>query len=249
MVKEKIRRFVKNQIDKFKGYFSMKKSLDHLMEVAKDFHFISIGINEINNGINNSKRFRITILNAIFFGIITFVVSLISISSYHFSLLKENFLPDHFRIILLIYSFGFIWVLVIKIDMILAEIKFNLCPLKVFYLLINDLKSEHKLNTLNYNRLAIFSRSVQILLLDFGATMFGIISVGLSGLIAILSQKFIWIFFTICLSPCIILATTYASCWMCINLILSSYYKFRFDQTNSSIKPIITNGKSNIINK
>ena len=39
------------------------------------------------------------------------------------------------------------------------------------------------------------------------------------------------------------------SCWMCINLILFSYYKFRFDQIHSSIKSFIQNGKLNVINR
>ena len=193
MVKETIMRFFKNQIDKFKGYLSMKKSLDHLLEVSKDFHFISIGIDEIYDGIKNSKRFRIAILHAIYLAIYTFVISLFLISTYHFSLLKENFLPGHFRIILLIFSLGPMWVSVIKIDIILAEIKLNLSPLKVFYFLINDLKSKHKLNYFNYNRLAILSRFVQIAILDIGTPITVITSIGLSVLSAILSQKFIWI--------------------------------------------------------
>ena len=90
------------------------------MEIANNFYFISIRINEINDGIKNSKRFRITIFIAIFIGFFAFVVNLISISNCYFSLLKENFLPNHFRIILLIFSFGFIMILVFKIDMILA---------------------------------------------------------------------------------------------------------------------------------
>ena len=85
MVKEKIRRFIKNQIDKFEGYLSMKKSLDHLMEVAKDFHFISIGINEINDGIKNPGQFKLVILNLIYFVIFVFMVILISLSNYLYS--------------------------------------------------------------------------------------------------------------------------------------------------------------------
>ena len=140
-------------------------------------------------------------------------------------------------------------ILVFKIDMILAEIKLNLSPLKVFYFLINDLKSEHKLNDFYYNRLAILSRIVQIGVFNTGAQMIAIISSGFSVFIAILSQKFIWILLTIYFLPSIIIAAITFSCWMCINLILFSYYKFRFDQIHSSIKSIIPNGKSNIINK
>ena len=55
------------------------------------------------------------------------------------------------------FAIGHIWIFAIKIEMILAEINSNLSPLKVFYYLINDIKSKHKLTDLNYNRLAILS--------------------------------------------------------------------------------------------
>ena len=60
MVKDIIIRFVQNQNDKLKRYFSMKRLFDHLMGIAKDFYFISIVINTINDGIKNPKRLKIS---------------------------------------------------------------------------------------------------------------------------------------------------------------------------------------------
>ena len=156
MVKEIIIRFVQNQNDKLKGYLSMERSLGHLMEIAKDFYYISTGINEINEGVKNAKRFKITILHLIYFSIFTFIISLFIASNYLYSLLYVHFLPVQFRFFLLYVSLASSWILVIKIDMILAEIKLNLSPLKVFYFLINNIKSKHKLIDLNFNRLAFF---------------------------------------------------------------------------------------------
>ena len=46
-----------NAKQRFKGYLSMEKLLGHIMQVAINFYYASIGINKINNGIKNSKRF------------------------------------------------------------------------------------------------------------------------------------------------------------------------------------------------
>ena len=48
---------------KFKENFSMESSFGHLMKVTKDFYLVSIGINEINYGIKNPKRFKISIMH------------------------------------------------------------------------------------------------------------------------------------------------------------------------------------------
>ena len=142
-----------------------------------------------------------------------------------------------------------LWFLTIKVDMILAEIQFNLSPLKVFYFLMNNLKSKHKLTDSNFNQLAILSQIVKLGILDYGTPFIGAIAMGLTILIAILSQKIIWILLSIHLIPFILISVIAFSIWMCIILILFSYYKIRFDQIHSSIKSIVPNGKYYAINK
>ena len=55
MINQRIDYYIGNKISnakqRFKEYFSLEKSIGHLMKVAKDFYLISIGINEINDGI------------------------------------------------------------------------------------------------------------------------------------------------------------------------------------------------------
>ena len=251
MINTKINVFIRSEISnakqRFKAYFSMENSLGQLIEVAKDFYVISIGINEINEGIKNAKRFKITILHLICYATFPFIINLFTTSNYLYSLLYVYFLPDYFRIFLFCCVLVANWILAIKIDMILAEIKSNLSPLKVFYFLINDIKSKHKLIDVNFNRLAILSRIVQLGAIYYGIPIVAALPMGLAVLIAILSQKIIWILLTIYFLPVALLVIITGSCWMCINLVLFSYYKMRFDQIHSLIKSIKPNG--NIINK
>ena len=250
MISPKVDVYSENQISnrkqKFKDYFSMENSLGHLMEVAKDFYVVSIGI-DIYNGIKNPKRFRVIILHIICFGFFTVIFNLFMISNYLYSLIKESFIPGNFKIFIIVIALAAIWILVIKIDMTVAEIKLNLCPLKVFYFLIKNIKPKHKLIDLNYTRLAILSRLIQLGILDYGGPMAAIMIMGLCVLITILSQKFIWIFICICFLFGAIIGIVSFSIWMSINLIIFLYYKMRFDQIHSSIKSILSNG--DVINK
>lgn len=74
-------------------------------------------------------------------------------------------------------------------------------------------------------------------------------AIGLTILIAILSQKIIWIFLSICFVSYCQLASAAFSTWIFIALNLFAYYKMRFDQIHSSIKIILQNGECNVINK
>ena len=210
---------------------------------------ISLNFNEINDGIIDSKRLKISILHLISTTMIGCFLLSVALSNYLYSFLKVDFIPDHLRLLFFTFSLAFNYVSAIKIDMILAEIKLNSNPLKRLYFLMNDLKSEHKLSDLNYNQLAIWSRLSQLLIIDCGLPITILIMQALIVAVAILSQKFISILFSIffvCVSQ---LAVTIMAIWMCINIILISYYKMRFDQIHSSIKSIVSNGRCNVINK
>ena len=251
MINQRIIFCIENNISnikpKFKKYITMQSSLDHLMKVAKDFYYISIGSNEISDGIKNSKRLKVSILQLIYMLIGSMILHLFAISNYFYSLLHTDFLPGHFRILVIGSALASIMILAIKIDMILAEIKSNLSPLKVFYFLINNLKTKHKLTDLNYNRLAILSRIVLTVLLEYGVPISLELAIVFCVLIAILSQKLIWIFLSINFVPCVLLSGVIFTSWMCINFILFAYYTMRFDQIHSSIKSIVSNGS--FINK
>ena len=112
----------------------------------------------IYDGINDPKRFPVTVFHKIFLGILVIYVILSAAINSFYLLLKVDFLPGHFRTMVIVFAFGLIWAFSIKNDIILAQVKLNLSPLKVFYFLINNIKSKHKLTDLNYNRLAILSQ-------------------------------------------------------------------------------------------
>ena len=240
---------ITNAKQQIKIYFTMKNSLDHLMKIAQDFYVISIGLNEINDGLKNPKRFKITILHLIFFGIFTFILYLFAALNYLYSLLNADFLPVYFRLLVIGFAIGYLWTLAIKIDLVLAEIKLNLNPFKIFYFLMNNIKAKHKLTDIDYNRLAILSRIMQTIILNYLISIISIISSVLIVSITIISQKYIWILLSIGFMPSMLISGVIASIWMSIHLILLSYYKLRFDQIHSSIKSIVQNGKLNVINK
>lgn len=59
----RIKNRIKNRIkQKLNDYFSLENSLGHLNKLFKDFFIISIGFDEIKNGMKNSKRFKLCIL-------------------------------------------------------------------------------------------------------------------------------------------------------------------------------------------
>ena len=247
MVKDIMKRYFSKFKKKMKEYFLMERSCGHLMETAKNFYYFSIGIDEIYDGIKNSKRFAISIFHFINLAIFTLILVLFSLSNHFYSMINIDILPNHFRILITLFTLAFIWMCSIKIDMILAEINLDLSPLRVFYSLKYNIYSKHKLIDSNYNRLAILSRMTTMILLDYGVPITISIAMGSIAFIAISSQKIIWILLSIYFVPSHLLASIVFIFWNSINFILFSYYKLRFDQIHSSIESIVPNGK--VINK
>ena len=122
-----------------------------------------------------------------------------TISDDFYSLVKIEYLPDQFKVCASLLTIGSIWIIIIRIDLII--IKSNLYPLKIFDFLINNFISKHKLTELSYNRLAIISRIIQTMILDYGIPIPLTIALALIISFAILSQKLIWIFGSIFLIP------------------------------------------------
>ena len=168
---------------------------------------------------------------------------LFSLSNYYYSLLKFDSLPNQMQLIIFSVGLISIWILAIKIDFILGEIKYNLRPMKVFYYLIKNLKFKHKLTNFNYKKLGFGSRIVQFMLLDFGMAICLIIDFAIIVLISISTRKVIWIWQSILNILGFFITGITFGLWMCIVFVLFSYYKFRFDQINHQIKSIIPNGK------
>lgn len=67
-------------------------------------------------------------------------------------------------------------VALIKVDILLGEVNYNLNPFKVFHFLAYDLKSKHKLTDDNYKKLAILSKMVQTGLMNYAGPMIALSS-------------------------------------------------------------------------
>ena len=229
-------------------YFTMKNSIGHLMSASTGFFLIPMEIEGISNGIRNKMRFRMSIFNLIYFLFaIEFNVFLFSSSNYLFSLIKLKWLPNQTREFIFLLASSSIWVLVIRFDLIMDQINSKLSLFKIFYYSVNNLQSKHKLTDANCNRLVIFSRIFQIIILDVGMPIALILDFIIICFIAILTQRFIWILQSIILIPGMLIGGMTVSLWMCIVFAIFMYYKLRFDQINQQIQSIIPNGK--VINK
>ena len=170
---EKIKYKINNLISKIHDYFLIEKSLNNLMNISVKYFVTSIDSNDIYYGDKNPKRFKTCVLIYVLMCLMTFGYISFILSDDMYSLIDSPFLPGHFRTMLLLTALSTIMILVAKTDIILGEIKFDLNQLKIFYYLINDVKSKHKLSEANYKKLTILSRIIQILIMNY-ALKFGI---------------------------------------------------------------------------
>ena len=111
-------------------YFAFENSLSHLESLLKTFYIIPSSFDEINCGIKNPINFQICILFCIFMWITTLHLLPFIISDYLFSFVNNQFLPNHFRIWLLLLVFLVGLITVSRTDFLIGVIQFNLEPLK-----------------------------------------------------------------------------------------------------------------------
>ena len=248
--------FIRKIFENFKN----RDVFDHLINVTKRFHVISIGLDEIVNGVINQTENRNKIKHSIFnlkYSIFILIFMLVStlvlfaflISDQLFSLYKFPTPISNFRIIVLVVVISSILIFVIKIDFILGQINYELSSLKMFYFLKMNLKLKHKLNAKNYKKLVILSQIIVLSLLDYGVSTAVICAAAFNTTMSLWTKKFIWIIEAIKLTPFYLIQVVTLSTWMCIVYILICYYKFRFDQVNHQIKSFISKQTSNIVNR
>ena len=108
---------------------------------------------------------------------------------------------------------------------------------------MKDLKQLHKLNEKNYKKLAILSRSIQILLMDCGSILLVIAATLIFIKLAILAWKIFWIWNIIILILIFITCATTATSIICLFIIMFAYYTLVFDQINYQID-LISNENS-----
>lgn len=130
---------------KFHNYFLMKNSLQALSNAMKNYYIISVGFNEIYNGIKKPKKFKMCILVCLINWITTFYHLIWISSDYFWSKTDGPFLPNKSRICYLGAVVLFFYIGIFKTDLALSEINSNLSPFKVFYPLMKDVEAIHKL--------------------------------------------------------------------------------------------------------
>ena len=221
-------------------YFLFKNSLEHLGNFMKKYYVLPIGFNDIYYGNKNMKRFIIFIINLVFrWFAVGFFLSFV-LSDKIFSLIDVSSISSkHLKLYCLLSATIMLLIAVISTDLLLNGINYNFTSFKVIYYLMKDLKELHKLNEKNYKKLAILSRSIQILLINcgmivlvIGATLFVI-------KIAILSGKIFWTWGTIIF---ILIYITNAATGLsvpCLYIIILFYYIMKFRQINHQIDLIL----------
>ena len=248
-----LKHYIKSKISilklKIKEYFLLKNSLEHLDNFLKKFYVSPIGINDIYYGNKNMKIFIICIVICAFnWFAVGFNLSFV-FSEEMFSLIDvPSIFGKHLK---LLWSFGatvYFLTAAFRTDILLGQIHYNLNPLKTLYYLKKDLKELHKLNEKNYKKLAILSRSVQIIFMDCGTILFVVTITIFMIKIAILSGKIFWIWGNIIFILIIIISATTATSIVCLIIIMLFYYKMIFGQINDKIN-LISNEKSKLFKR
>ena len=247
-----LRKKLRNQKEKFKRnlyeFILLKKSLQILNDFIKKYYILSIGFEEMYFGYRNQKRLKIVIVICILFWLATLCHLLFVLSNDLYSFLDGPYLPDHCRVLITLGIIILLFISVLKTDLLIGEIKFNSKPFEVFYYLMHDVKSKHKMNEKNYKRLAIISRIVQLIMMKYVLHfIFGLVVI-CNCIVAITSRRLIIAFILATFTPFYLMINLTATFVCCFLYIYFSYYKMLFDQYNSQFKILISD-KSNVISK
>ena len=168
------------------------------------------------------KRFIICIVNCAFCWFsIGYILSFVFVDKI-FSLIDIPLISDeHLKLILILGTIIYFLITLTRTDLLLGEINYSLNPYKVIYYLMKDLKELHKLNEKNYKKLAILSRSIQLLFMDCGTILLVIAATLPLIKIATLSAKMYLLWGNIIF---ILITATTATSSVCLAIIMLSYY-------------------------
>ena len=245
---DKIRNKIQNVRVKIHDYFLLKNSLKSFTEIAMKYFVISVNFDEIYHEYKNPKQFKKCVLVYVLTWFTTFYALSFVLSDGMYSLIDSPFLPDNFGILLLLAVFASTIILVGKTDLLLGEIKSNLNSFKIFYYLINDHKSKHKLTSANCKKLAILSRILEIFLIDYAIRFFIIFGILVFLKIVIECKTYVlqWSIILVFFPMYLIYVFTAVTLFF-IFYILLLYYKLLFDQISHHFK-LIHDKKSLVIN-
>ena len=247
-----LKSYIKNKISILKSwikeYFLLKNSLEHLEYFIKMYYVHSIGFDDIYYGNKNMKRFIICIANlAIGWLTVGYLLSFV-LSDEMFSMINiPPISSENLKLLCLLGTLLFFLIGFVRTDQFLGKINCNLSPFKVIYYLMKDLKQLHKLNE-NYKKLAILSRSIQILFLDCGTILLVIAGTLYMMKMAILSGKIYWFWGIPIYILIFITFVTTGIAITCVYIIFIAYYAMIFDQINHQIN-LISNEKLKFFKK
>ena len=191
---------IKDKIAKIKQkvneYFFMKNSIGTLSNVIRKFYVLSVEFDEIFYGIKNPKRMKLCKILCIILWLTTLWHFLLLLSPSLWSLIDNPFLPDYKKTCIFTLSVTIFFIAILKTDYLFGEINGHLDTFKVFHIITYNTKFLHKLNEKNYKRLAILSRIIIIIMINYVTTFFSILVPLAILIIAILSkQSYVYIHF------------------------------------------------------
>ena len=189
----------------------------------------------------NPKRFKLCFIFCIFMWLTTIWHFLLLSSNDLWLLIDGPYFPDFGKTCVFVLTILLFFCSVVKTDYLLTEINNRLEALKMFHILSLNLKSLHQLTEKNYKRLALFSRILIVLLINYGAIFFSILLPLLWLTLAILSKRMYMLMHFILFLPLYVNLTYVSLAACCICYIYFVYYSMRFNQLNDQLKSIIRN--------
>ena len=223
-----------NSKRKIKEYFLLKNSLDHLENFIKNFYLLSVGFDDIYYGNKNIKRFKICIANCVIVWLVLIFFLSLVLSDKMFSLMGiPSLFAEKLKMLIMLFASIAFAVGIFKTGYFFGEINYNLSPFKVFYYLMMDWKYKHKLNDKNYMKLAIWSRILQIVVVDCGTNVLVFASLLFTIKLAFVSHEpLLWTPFIIVLIPIYFSLASTGTLTICIYFTLFAYYNMIFKQIN-----------------
>ena len=231
---------VKNHFkQKLAEYLLLKNSIKTLSKTSKIFFVLPYGFDEIYYGIKNQKRIKMCIIVCIMLWLVVIWHFLILISPYLWQLFDNPLLLEYGKANFLQLALSNFYCAFVCTNFLLGEMNDHLNALKLFHIITVNLKSIHQLTDKNYNRLAIISRILVLILIFFGLPFFSISLFMIFLMFGIISKRlYYFIHAMLFTGPYFCLHANSLSIF-CIFGIYFLYYKFRFDQLNERIKSII----------
>ena len=247
MSKQKIINLKERLTWKVNDYFRFDKSLLYLMKTLKKLYVFSIGFDDMYYGYKNPRRFRVCVFQCVYMWVVSLLQLALIASDSIWTRFNGSFLPDDFRAVHLLGVMLFLMISGIKTDILLGEKNYNLGSFKVFHYLMNNVKYKHKLNDLNYRKLAVLSRIIQSFLLHYAGPTIAIVSgITIAG-IGIMSNHVFWYIEASLLIPLYLVVATTITSYTCVIYIILTYYKLLFDQMNKSIASVVPNDRRRVI--